>query len=227
MISPNDPVIVLITAVFVGVILPIFEEILFRKILCNKLLALGEAYAIIVSATIFGLIHGNFYQFAYAFLLGALFALIYVKTGKIIYSTIYHIAINLLGAVVTPWLIAQIDMEGFSANLEKLFGLLESGSTEAYMNLYLSMLPQMFLLTLYEALSLVPAIFGIVLLSKALRNKTIKLDGGILTPSKKNALANIFCTVGVAAAITYFTFTFLLSIIPEGKLESLFETLLK
>ena len=83
-ISPDNPWIVLLTAVFMAVIFPILEELLFRKIICNRLLPLGEGYAIFVSAAIFGLIHGNFYQFAYAFLLGALFALIYVKTGKLI-----------------------------------------------------------------------------------------------------------------------------------------------
>ena len=70
--------------IFGVIIIPILEELFFRKIVCSKLLPLGEGYAIFVSAGIFSLIHGNFYQFAYAFLLGAFFSFIYVKTGKII-----------------------------------------------------------------------------------------------------------------------------------------------
>lgn len=205
-ISPNDPWIVLLTVIFLGILFPILEELLFRKILCERLLPLGEGYAIFVSAAIFGLIHGNFYQFAYAFLLGALFALIYVKTGKLIYSTIYHILINLFGAVVTPWIIGQIDLTG----LEKL---LESSSLELDMELYSSLLPSMLLLMLYDAIMIVPAVFGVILLAKAKRNRTIRLEAGILPPPKKHKIANIFCTVGVAAAITFFAFTFVLSLL--------------
>ena len=203
-ISPNDPAMIAVTTVFMVIVFPILEELLFRKILCDRLLPLGEGYAIFVSAAIFGLYHGNFYQFAYAFLLGALFSLIYVKTGKLIYSTVYHMLINFLGAVVAPWIVAQID-------LERLYTVLESGTVDPADPIWISM----FLLMIYEAIIMVPAVFGIVLIVKAKNRKTVTLDTGILPPPKKHRIANIFCTVGVAAAVTYFVFTFVVSIIPR------------
>ena len=166
-----------------------------------------KGYAIFVSAAIFGLIHGNFYQFAYAFLLGALFALIYVKTGKLIYSTIYHIIINFFGAVVTPWIVSKIDMES-------IYALLESDTLELTMEAYNSFATTFLFVLLYDAITFIPAIAGIVLLILAKNKDKIRLESGILTPPKKGRLANIFCTVGVAAAITFFVLTFLLSILP-------------
>lgn len=206
-ISPEDPWIVLLTVVFGVIIIPILEEILFRKLLCDRLLALGEGYAIIVSAVIFGLIHGNFYQFAYAFLLGALFALIYVKTGKIRYSAIYHMFLNFFGMVLTPWIMSHVD-------LDVITKILEAETLELTAEMYSSLATSFLFLLLYDAITFIPMIAGIVLLILAIQKKKIKLDTGILTPPKKGRFANIFCTVGVAAAVTYFVISFALSILP-------------
>ena len=71
-----------INLIFVAIIVPILEELLFRKVICKHLLPLGEGWAIILSGVIFGLAHGNFYQFFYAFLLGVFFAFIYNVIGR-------------------------------------------------------------------------------------------------------------------------------------------------
>ena len=201
-ISPTDPATIAVTLIFMVIIGPILEEILFRKILCTKLLPLGEGYAIFISAAIFGLFHGNFYQFAYAFLVGAVFALIYVKTGKLIYSIIYHMGLNLLGSVIGPWILEQID-------LERMYEILESGVLEPSDPIISSLL----LLFAYEVVTMVAAGIGLALLLKARRKRAFSLEKGILPPPKKNRLTNIFCNVGVAAAITYFVLTFFLSLL--------------
>lgn len=79
---------------FVAILAPVLEEIVFRGILLNKLRAYGEGVAIFVSALAFGLFHGNFSQMFYAFSLGVIFAYITLKTGRIIYSMILHAIIN-------------------------------------------------------------------------------------------------------------------------------------
>ena len=201
-ISPTDPATIAVTLIFMVIIGPILEEILFRKILCSKLLPLGEGYAILISSAIFGLFHGNFYQFAYAFLVGAIFALIYVKTGKLIYSIIYHMGLNLLGSVIGPWILEQI-------NVERLYEILEAGTLEPTDPI----LPSLLLLFVYEAITMVAAGIGLVLLLKAKKTNAFSLEKGILPPPKKNRIANIFCNVGVAAAITYFVLTFFLSLL--------------
>ena len=201
-IAPTDGATVLVTVAFMVIIGPILEEILFRKILCSKLLPLGEGYAILISAAIFGLFHGNFYQFAYSFLIGIILSLIYVKTGKLIYTIIYHMGINLLGAVVSPWIVEQIDVE-------KLAEIVESGVVDPADPIVNSI----FLLLAYEAFFIGAAIAGIILLSKAKKKRAITLEKGILPPPKSHRVANIFCNVGVAAAVTYFVLTFFLSLL--------------
>ena len=194
--------------IFVGILAPILEEILFRKIICSRLLPLGEGWAIFLSAAVFGLAHGNFYQFFYAFALGALFAFIYVKTGKLIYSTVYHMAINIIGGVIAPLLSELISRPEFSALLdpqaqvvdlspENMAALL--GTMSAYL-IYLAGLYGM-------------AIAGIVLLIKAINKKKLSLDAGLLPPVKEGKFSALFMNVGVALSIAYFTLSFTTSIL--------------
>lgn len=85
----------------ISIIGPIFEEIIFRKILIDRTIKYGARVSIIISAVIFGFFHGNLSQFIYAFLLGGFFAYVYIKTGRIIYTITLHIIINLMGSVVS------------------------------------------------------------------------------------------------------------------------------
>ena len=72
-----------------GVILsPIIEEILFRKILIDKIKLYGDKVAILVSAVTFGVYHGNLSQVFYATALGAIFAYVTLKTKSS--SVCYH-----------------------------------------------------------------------------------------------------------------------------------------
>ena len=89
----------------ISIIGPIFEEIFFRKFLIDRTIKYGARVSIIISAVIFGFFHGNISQFFYAFLLGGFFAYIYIKTGKIIYPIILHIIVNLMGSVVSLFVV--------------------------------------------------------------------------------------------------------------------------
>ncbi len=83
---------------------PIFEELLFRKILVDRLLPYSEAFAILTGGLIFGLVHGNFYQFFYAAMLGMFFSFIYIRTGRIRHTILMHMIINFTGSIVAPFL---------------------------------------------------------------------------------------------------------------------------
>ncbi len=83
-------------------IAPVAEEIFFRKLLIEKLLPYGERVAVITSGLIFGLVHGNFSQFFYAFALGLALGYIYIKTGNLTYTILLHMAVNLMGSIVGP-----------------------------------------------------------------------------------------------------------------------------
>ncbi len=195
-----------ITLIFACIIAPIMEEIFFRKIVCDRLLPLGESYAVFLSAAIFGLIHQNFYQFAYAFFIGAIFALIYVKTGKLWYTMVYHSIINFLGAIVSTWVVSLVDTE-------VLMEIYENGAvnyeTAELINIMANALP----LLIYSTLSTGLEIAGIVLFMIAAIKRKVRFDDGLLPPPRKQRAANLFCNVGVAAAITAFVATFILSLV--------------
>ena len=73
---------------------PVFEELIFRKLMLDRLAPYGEKTAIFFTALIFGMAHQNGMQFFLAFFIGLLFAVIYLHTGRIIYSMILHCIIN-------------------------------------------------------------------------------------------------------------------------------------
>ncbi|MCI9139306.1 MAG: CPBP family intramembrane metalloprotease [Lachnospiraceae bacterium] len=97
---------ILLIVVLIG---PILEEYLCRKVLLDRINQYGQGISVLVSGLIFGLIHGNFYQFFYAFGLGAIFAYIYVKTGKWKYPVVFHILINFMGSVVPLFFIRRLE----------------------------------------------------------------------------------------------------------------------
>lgn len=66
----------------ISIIGPIFEEILFRKILIDKTIKYGARISIIISALLFGLFHGNVNQFFYAFLMGGFSHMFILKLVK-------------------------------------------------------------------------------------------------------------------------------------------------
>ena len=68
-----------------GILAPIFEELIFRKVLIDRLSKFGEFAAILASGLMFGLFHGNFSQFFYATAFGTLWAFLYIRTGKVIH----------------------------------------------------------------------------------------------------------------------------------------------
>lgn len=84
---------------FIGILAPVMEELIYRKLLIDRLAHLGDLPAILISGVSFGLIHGNFSQFFYATAVGLLFGYIYINTGKLRYTLLLHMAINLIGGV--------------------------------------------------------------------------------------------------------------------------------
>lgn len=79
----------------VVIIAPIGEEFLFRRLVIDRTRKYGELFAVMLSAFMFSAFHTNVYQLLYAFLAGALFGYIYVKTSRLRYTIILHSALNL------------------------------------------------------------------------------------------------------------------------------------
>lgn len=85
----------------VGIVAPIGEELIFRKIVVDATHKYSEKFAIFFSGLLFSLFHGNFVQFFFTFLVGMLFAYVYTRTGNIFYSMALHMLMNLTTSVIT------------------------------------------------------------------------------------------------------------------------------
>lgn len=85
----------------VSIFAPLFEEIIFRKILMDEFL---EKYkpivAILLSAFLFGAIHFNVWQAIPAFLYGLLFGWIYFKFRNVIITIVLHSLNNTISIII-------------------------------------------------------------------------------------------------------------------------------
>ena len=102
----------------VVIIAPILEEFIFRKMLIDRIRVYGEGTAILVSGLMFGLFHGNLYQFFYAFGLGCLFAYVYLRTGRVRYTIILHAIINGYGVLMSQLVVKGADTGVFNMSGE-------------------------------------------------------------------------------------------------------------
>ena len=84
---------------------PIVEELLFRGLIYKRLrYHLSSTWCILISAAVFGLIHGNIVQFVYAFLVGTLLAYVYEKFKTIWAPILMHGMANLSSVLITEFL---------------------------------------------------------------------------------------------------------------------------
>ncbi len=97
------------------IVAPVMEELMFRKLLIDRIVPFGQRAAVVVSGVAFGLFHGNFYQFFYACCLGMIFAYLYSSTGRVRYGIMLHMMINMVGGVL-PVVLLQ-NMDGFSVGM--------------------------------------------------------------------------------------------------------------
>ena len=85
----------LLTVLSTAIIGPIAEEVIFRGLIFTRLRrVLPGQWAIVISAAVFGMCHGNFVWFLYAFSLGLLFAWVTERTGSVLPGTVMHIVFN-------------------------------------------------------------------------------------------------------------------------------------
>lgn len=85
----------------IALLAPILEELLFRGAIQGSLQAAGTNpwSAIIISATIFGVVHMNPAQIPFAFLLGLMFGWLYYRTGSLFPGIVGHVLNNSVAAV--------------------------------------------------------------------------------------------------------------------------------
>lgn len=135
---------------------PIFEELFFRKFLVDRTAQYGECVSVIISGLMFGLFHGNLSQFPYAFALGAFFAYIYIRTGKIGYTITMHAIINFMGSIVGSLILQNIDLSVYDK-------ILNSTSIEEILAAFtMENMFGVFVLLIYEMVIMTFVVIGII-----------------------------------------------------------------
>ena len=86
-----------IYACFLG---PFMEELLFRDMILKRARRVGDRTAVVFTAVLFGLMHGNLLQFFYAAAIGLILGYVAVRTSSIRYTVLMHMAINSFSTVM-------------------------------------------------------------------------------------------------------------------------------
>ena len=95
-----------------GVIVPLMEELVFRGLMYKRMRrSMSVKKAVIISAFIFGLLHGNLVQFIFAFSIGLLLAYAYELTGNFLIPAVGHISVNITSLVFTEYHIFEWTFE--------------------------------------------------------------------------------------------------------------------
>lgn len=79
---------------YVCVVGPFMEELMFRGMLLKRARVFGDRTAVLFTAVMFGLMHGNVTQFLYAAVIGLILGYVTVKTNSIRYSVAIHMIVN-------------------------------------------------------------------------------------------------------------------------------------
>lgn len=83
------------------ILAPIAEELFFRGIILRKSAKISQYFAIFFSAFVFGIMHGNPYQFSLGFLVGIVFGFVTIKTGSLLPAIIGHMVVNFNASIST------------------------------------------------------------------------------------------------------------------------------
>ena len=87
--------------IFFCIVAPICEEFIFRGVILHSLRRFGNGLAILVSALLFGLIHGNLNQFPLAFCTGLALGFFVLEFKSIWATVIMHAFVNLVSTIVS------------------------------------------------------------------------------------------------------------------------------
>ena len=179
------------------IIAPLVEEYVFRKQLIDRMHPYGGKLAVVTTAVLFGLFHGNLSQFFYACSLGLMFGYVYLKTGRLRYSVAMHMTVNFFGGVFAPWLLEHLDMAALDQM--QVLEMLESA------------LPWIVAFGAYTITMFAAAVAGLVLLCANHRKITFETASMELPDGKKftTAYGNLGMILIILACLCLTVMTFL------------------
>ena len=197
-----------IRIISIGILPAIFEELLFRKFLIDRTIRHGEFISCAMSGIMFGLWHGNFQQFFFAFFIGVLFAFVYIRTGNIIYTMIMHASVNLVTSTVT--------VELFNALMKSMGIDMATGNINTNIDdsvIIKSVLPMLLLLLLWIGLLVSFQIVGFIML--IVKRKKFKLAVMPGEPARKAILHSMTHSVEMWIFFSFALLLFVYQYIPD------------
>lgn len=196
----NTPIwIVILVAVVIG---PIFEELIFRWVLIDRLSPYGEKFAIVTSAVAFGLFHGNFDQLVYATGIGIILGYIYSVTRDIRYPIVFHIAFNFFGSV--PAMLISDSINNIAKIPEE-----DLMNPEALMNY----MPDLMAVYGYSIVQLAFVGLGVYFLVKAKKQNRFPLLNEVDVRIPKGNLVRVLANPGVIAFLLVCIAQFILNML--------------
>lgn len=105
-----EPINIFLTFIQVVVVAAVVEEICLRGVVMGNLKQFGTKFAVLVSAIVFGIMHGNLVQAPFAFIVGVGLGYLAIKTGSIWTAIAIHALNNFISITVT-YLCYVFDME--------------------------------------------------------------------------------------------------------------------
>ncbi len=188
------------------IIAPIGEELMFRKLFIDRARRYGDGMAIILSALLFALFHGNFFQFFYAFMVGLVMAYVYTLTGKLYWSVGLHMFMNFMGMMVIPNLTRWFGLEGMEEidpnDLEAMESFIAAHPTGYALMSLVSLL-------IYAAMAA-----AVVLIIYHIRKKKIYVGQGELPLRPSDRALSAFGNVGILVCIFLLCLFMVLNLIP-------------
>lgn len=194
----SEPLINLCVTVLLA---PAIEELIFRRAIIDRTRAYGEGIAIAFSALMFGLFHGNLYQFFYAFGIGLLLGYVYVRTGRVLYTMLMHAVLNFFGGVVAPFILSHIDADELELLLERTSDMAGLSTFDPSMleGISSATVTWIMLYGVYSMVFMVLAIAGVILL--LVRRRRFHLERAEFPLPRERVGGVVYFNPGVVSAI--------------------------
>lgn len=113
---------------YVGILIPIFEEIIYRNFFFKRCsYELGYKKAIIIGALVWALAHINPSQVLYVFIVGIILNIVFFKTSNLLFTIVIHIGINIGGKISGFKQILESGVNLFNNENSELIIVLSSG----------------------------------------------------------------------------------------------------
>lgn len=203
-----------VTLICAVILAPIMEELVFRKLIIDRIIGYGEGVAMVVSGVFFGLMHGNLQQAFYTTFLGVFFAYVYIRTGRVRYTIIAHTFVNFIGSLLSM-VIGRID-------LEEMQTLVEKGINSPEYNSYVSQhLLDFALVGLVTIVIILLVVVGIVLMIVNIKHFHIDSKEGDLPKGER--FSTVVGNAGVICYISYFAILIVLMLFEVSLARTLLE----